>query len=555
MPQNGSTARSGLKKATFPGDGRLLRAPGVSVSRATYDMLYFGQQMRDQNIWQYPIIGGALQTFQTLASNREFKVIGTPRGAPKALEYINNARSRLYDGTVDYGFEQFLKRLALDDRCIGKTMWHWDKEYITYLDPPEMRFDIMDQKYTEIRTGDEYPVKEIVVNYAVPIGGAGYFISPLMSLMPMATFMWLVSQHNQASVDGRKVREIFVTIDSELAEQMKQGFEDIVSMWSGATDPTSNQIMITYIEDTNITDATKLVARVGLSQLPENYDPAAAEATYVNEIGNTTGMSIKEFYQNEDANGGNRSLEEVQMIRQGAKGPAAFVRSHERRMNACGCLKQFGKNTRIAFYEDVDAVSREVNAKVIELYSRALLQFATVFGGTVNGDGLLQWLISENILPADIDLITVGTAETTVGSDPATVPGKGNTIATTVPNQPVVSKSTDLSPLKYDEIALDRNGRVVERRVKMFKIEKWIKGEMEKEHKKSMTDNFLLDDSFKASLVEGQKNNYQKIKAIPGTPPEFIKSLDEDFDKVTIEQHQKIFEYLREKGLISYETA
>lgn len=554
--QNGSTKKAGLKKAIFPMNGRLFNAPGLTVSRAITDMLYFGQHLRDIDLWQYPLLPGAIQTFQTLSSNREFKVIGTPRGAPKALEYINNARARMYDGTIDYGFEQFLKRLSLDDRCIGKTMFHWDSNYITYLDSSEMRFELLNQEYVELRTGEHYPVSNIVVNYAVPVGGAGYFVSPLLSVMPTAVFMWLVMQHNQASIDGRKVREIYVTLGEDLADQITNGIQDMAKMWSGAVDASETGVQVTYIEDTNITDARNLVAKIGLSELPENYDPRIAEATYVNEIGNGTGLSIKQFYQNEDANGGNRALEQVQEQRQTAKGPAAFVRGTERRINACGCLKQFGKNTRLAFFEEVDAVSREVNAKIIQMYSEALERFATVFGGTVNGEGLLQWLISENILPADIDLITMGTKETTVESNPATVPGEGSTIATSIPSEPVSQNSSDkktkdFSPLQYDEIALDRNGRVIERRVKMYRIQKWINAEMGKK----AVDN-LVSESFKNSLIESQKRNFEKI-ALVKDPPEFIKSirLVESFEKLTVEQHNKIYEYLREKGIVDYDAA
>lgn len=539
---------------------RLYNAPGVSVRRAAYEMLEFGRQMRDIHLRELPIIWGATHTFQTLAANREFKISGTPRGAPKAMEYIQNARTRCYDGTLEFGLEQFEKRRAMDYAVVGKTMFKWDEQYIDYLDPVEMYFNLQERRYEDRVTHEHWSVDRVVANYPIPIGGHGYFVAPVFNAVKMGMLHWLINEHDMAAADGRKIRDIILVMGDELSTQIQEAMEDTLKLWSGA-DPTQVGVQIVYSKDTVVKSASDLVARLSLANIPENFNRETAIVTYVNEISNALGLAMRHFWN--DERGTNRALEDVQEARQVNKGPGAFVRTEQSLFNASGCLKQFGASTKFHYIEEVDSATRKVNAEIIKMYSEALASFAKVFGGNVNGEGLLAWLISEDILPADIDLITdIGTIAQS-GTEP--VPGEGTTIERS--NQPTIGITSQngsenkksFDEIDYGEITIDSNGRIVDRRSKVFRIENVIATQLVKA--KSMADRIAEDikePSFSEALMASRQKNFDlfcenragMMRTKDSDLKRMVGEIPSSFEEMKTQDHHAVYEIIKRNKLV-----
>lgn len=494
-------------------------------------MLEFGRRMRDEYISKFPVMGGAIQTYQTLCANREFRVSGSPRAASKALNFLQNSKTVTYEGIEDYGMYQFLQRLAMDSVAVGRFMWTWDEDGMEYLDPCYMRYDMQTNTWYDRWLNDKkYKHKKIVLNHTMPTGRSGNFVSPLLSVLPSAILEWLIREHDMASADGRKIRDIKIVIGEDIAEQLTDALEEHLSEYDGPT-PESNDVHIVYADDSEFKQsAGDLVASLGLSNIPERLDRTKHKFGYVNELGNATGLTIRQFWNAEEAT--NRALEQVQQERQLSRGPGNFARATQRKINESGALLQFGRNTRMSFWEEVDASSKKVNAEVIQKYSDALLSFAKVFNGQVNGDALLAWLKADNILPVDLDLITeIGEM---IATDTVDTPQDGERIVesdiTASPGL-VSENGSDEKHLDYDEVTLDQNGSVIDYRRKVVHFQKILQ--------KSIQDDRVIEHDyrvekpdFKEALENVRRKNLkmfrQHFKSIKTSQKEMIPEKDED---------------------------
>jgi hypothetical protein len=217
--------------------------------------------------------------------------------------------------------------------------------------------------------------------------------------------------------------------------------------------------------------ASDVIASVGLAKIPEGLDREKFTMQYVNEIAAALGLAMRHFYTGQE-NGTNRSLEEVQEARQQLKGPAVFVRSAQRNLNNSGCFRQFGKNVRFAFVEEVDAQSMLNEAKVLQLYAQGFAIFQKGLNGVVNIESLVAWLQSKGILPADLEIIKGALKNVLQDSDPAVGTNPQETIVESdpLPSPDAKSLQND-SGLNYDEVSIDQDGRIVERRSKIISLD------------------------------------------------------------------------------------
>ena len=525
-------------------------APGrhriAQMNRYAYQMITMGREVRDQHLWDYPILPGAINVFQQMIASREWKISGKDTAVSRAVDLINSSVTRKYDGTSEYGFEQLLLRQSLDWACLGRTAFQWEGSTLQYLDPaylyPEYDEQLNKTMWRYSIFDETYDPNQLVLNHPKPIGAYGHFMAPLFPVYPTAMMSWLVREHDMASADGRKIRDIFIVYSEDLADQMKEAVESAAAVWSGAN-PADNGVSIVFVENPGEgMAANDYVARIGIANIPEKFDGREFNFLYANEIGNNLGMTLRQFWNIET--GTNRALEDVQEARQVSKGPAFYVRSLQRAINACGVLAQINKRTRMGFIEEIDSASREINAKVLKAYSDALKSFAEVFGGTVNGDAFLAWLQSEGILPPDIDLITdIGQMqvqdqqitpqaddEVIKESDPEPSAAlndaatKIKALSAAVKEKIDEDKAIEGSLLDYDEISVDLNVRVIERRKRIFSLQKAVHMDLEKT---GYFDRKLASASiptFDDAMNKVRKSNIEKLKA--------LKNLEEDDEKL-----------------------
>lgn len=502
---------------------RFLNAPGIGVlhTSTASQMLYFGQQIRDELIWKYPILPGAVVTYIDMASGREWKISGPEIGVPRAIEWFNEAQVQTHDGIIEYGLEPFLRRRSLDHLALGRTMFTWSEGGpLRYLDPYEMTYQLENRSWYYGYSGESIPRDLVSINHPIPIGMTGSFISPLAFVIPTAMLAWLIREHDTAAADGRKIRDIILVLSEELAEQITKGVDQAVKLWSGAN-PADIGANVVYAETQLNMPASDLVTRIGLANIPEGFDRNGFEFGYVNEISAALGIALRHFWNSEKAT--NRALEEVQETRQQFKGPSSFVRSEQRLYNRSGMLKQFGRRVRHSFIEEVDTQSRKVNAEVLELTSRALSVFAEVFGGNVNGDAFLAWLQQQDILPADLDLITdMGTVnpdadninedgEVTANSDAMTVRDGSKKKSLKAKPATKTPEKALADELEYGEITMNSSGQIVERRVKVFTVEKAIA----EKHAEEIIERVRVEKpNFQEALKRGRAQLVEKYAEV-----------------------------------------
>jgi hypothetical protein len=483
-------------------------------------MVQAGRELRDNHLWQYPLLPGAVTIYQQMASSREWRVTGNARGVARAVEWLNNAQSYTYDGLVHYGLEQYLKRRVLDYLCIGRTMFTFkDGGPLLYLDPAYVTYQMDSLYWEDSLTSSRYDRESVFTDHPIPIGSMGGFMSPLLYVIPTAMLAWLVREHDRASADGRKIRDITVVIGSNLGEQVKEAIEETVALWNGG-DVTKNGVPIVWAETsaTGQVDASKLVTTFGLANIPDSFNRSDFQFEYVNEIGSALGLALRHFWNSEKAT--NRALEEVQEARQQQKGPASFVRTEERLLNNSGALKQFGAKTRFAFVEEVDIQSRQANAAVMKMHAEGLKIFAEVFNAEVNGEAFLAWLQGDGILPADLDLLTEVTRK---NPDESPTPD-GDIVAQdsnadTVRNQDKQKIESEKSIPEYDEVTIDQRGRIIERRAKVVSFEKVLELEILSQKK---AEDVPQRVSFKEALASARTVLREKYAGMIWSLPEQI---------------------------------
>lgn len=526
--------------------GRMMKAiiapPSGVRMRDLKAMLSVSNKLRDQALWELPLIGAAATTYQDLASTREWQVQGKINAVSRTVELINNVA--IYDietGYITRGFEAYLRRRALDHITVGRTAFatrNVDKKndfIFEYLDPTRLYFQRVMKwpsktpvppvgpKEKVWRYGyEQEPTlqdREVHINHPIPVG-FNRFIAPLLLVYPTALVAWLLREHDTSSLDGRKVRDLFL-VDERLRQAIEDGMTIQMSLWAGA-DPTATGFPVIGANMANYTrSASDYIARLGLSNIPDEFDRKGFLTMYANEIAAAFGLALRQFYNEETTT--NKALETVQEARQQQKGPAAFVRTEERLINNSPIVSVFASllnPVKFSFVEEADTASMKDKATTFQLHAQALKAIGEVFGTVVKPEIWLGQMQEMGLLPSDIPI------EDMLMDDPVMVDPNAaeedpnaeeedpeadktdSAAAGTVSQSPTrrtpkagdktqrtdrasrregdvsrgASKSAPAgSHLDYDDVIMNSKGQVIERRVKIYAVTKMLLEGMEAE--------------------------------------------------------------------------
>jgi hypothetical protein len=489
--------------------GRMMKAiigpPSGVRMRDLKAMLTISNKLRDQSIWELPLISSAATAYQDLASTREWQVQGKINSVSRTVELINNVAT--YDietGYVTHGFEQYLRRRVLDHLCVGRTAFATrnidDKAnfQFEYLDPTRLYWQrdkfgrntpippVRDEEYVwryGYESGASLQHQEVHLNHPIPVG-FNRFIAPLLLVYPTALMAWLVREHDTSSLDGRKIRDLFI-VDERLRTAIEEGLTIQMSLWAGA-DPTATGFPVIGANMSNYTRAAEdYITRLGLSNIPEEFDRKNFMHNYANEIAAAFGLALRQFFNDESTT--NKALEVVQEARQQQKGPAAFIRTEERMINQSAIVRIHASNQNpvvFMFVEEADTASMKDKAITFQQHAAALKDMGDVFGTVVKPEIWLGQMQALGLLPADIPI------EDMLMDDPvmadATTPtdevaeGSGTPTNTSgdVAQSPAANfrRSMKAAPpvLDYGHVMMDSKGRIIEKRVKVYPVLKML---------------------------------------------------------------------------------
>jgi hypothetical protein len=505
-------------------------------------MSRFARRFRDEQVWQLPILPGAAVVYQQLATGREWKVIGSPRGASRAVEYMQKAETRALNGMVYRGYEDFSKRRVLDWLFVGRTAMR-PGDTLEYIDPTELTFVRASGRMNTVRDSErvwQYApylslegrstllrFDEIILNHPIPIG-TNLYLAPIMPILPAAFLAWLVHEHDAASLDGRKIRDIIMVSNDSVVAALEEALETALALYAGVDVSKAGLPVVSLNTSMSGTAIKDHVYLLGISRIPESFDREKFTFDYVNQISAALGLTLRHFWNNEMTT--NKALEEVQEQRQQLKGPASFIRSEQRMINQSGFLKRFGRNTRFAYIEEVDSGSMATNAKVLKDTADALAVIQKVFGGQLSLEAYLAWMQSIGQIPSDLELISAGgagaetienpdesptpiDASTDVASPEPAQPNPGTTTTTTPASQSAAAaakppKTGKFLEIDYDEVAVNQDGIIIERRSKVFTVVKMLLGQ------KLKTEQPTEEMIYEQVLEEARKETLSRFKSL-----------------------------------------
>lgn len=508
-------------------------------------ILQTGQRLRDVALHEYPLLPAAIHVYQQIASSREWHVSGSPRGVARAVEWFNNAE--VYDphtGMVYYGFQGYQKRRVLDYLTVGRTTFLVENigsaqhGPLTYIDPVYLTFkrsrtirgvngpvprvtpEEVIWQYTSQQL--KYKSKEIILDHPLPIS-FNKFIAPIIYALPSAILAYLINQHDRAAADGRKIRDI-ILVNTVLESAIEEAISISVALHAGesASDVGVPVIPVNNPTGANIQDQ---IATLGLSQLPENFDRDRFDFHYANVIAATLGLSLRHFWQLES--GSNRALETVQEARQQQKGPAAFIRTEQRLVNRSGLLEQFktnGVRCRFGFIEEVDVATKKANAVILKQTAEALEKIQSVFKASIDLESYLAWMQSLGTLPNELKLVDARNTDVEVENpDSNGMAGdEAREFDTPEVNAALNSDKDSGKQTKYsipyaggktmipdyDEIVMNGQGQIVDRRLKVFRISEVLAKDVHVPPAPELSE----EESYEQAILKAEQENRELIQ-------------------------------------------
>lgn len=499
-PHYSDTERLKRIAAEYAGKGFLLGGVMTPVSPQLQDLLERGRQIRNAMLWKEPTLSGAVNVYQQLASSREWTVSGKPKPAARAVEFLHATRSPdVETGMYVVGFEEFLKRRALDNIAVGMTTFlnrPQPGQRITrmeYLDPTLLLFSRERQVSTEVLPaervwmyeGERFRYDQVHRTHAMPLGSQGVFISPLEPVMPDLQLAYLIREHDTAALDGRRVRDVVLVSDDAAQEVISNAILTQVAMWAGV-DTGQVSIPIAALNTPSGVKVEDSIYLLSLSRLPEEFNREEFMFSYVNKISSALGLALRHFWNNEKTT--NKALEEIQEQRQQQKGPAEFVKSEERLINQSGILNQFGGKVRFGFIEEVDAQSQLTNAQVLKATTEALGQIAQVFQAGLSLDALLGWMQSIRVLPPELELVDAPDDQQRLVSPDQQGLNPGETTVSGTPSPSALRDEKPKKVLKFKakpllegEVTLNSMGEIVDHCYRVYPVAERIAEDAQKE--------------------------------------------------------------------------
>ena len=512
--------------------GNVLIGPGGPRELHPRDILETGRQIRDKQLHQFPILPGAVNVFQQIASSRGWYMSGRPRSVSRAVQWVNNAETfDIYTGQTYYGYQQYLQRRALDYLTIGRTTFavrNRDGSPLEYIDPGHLRFQRQvsrkrrqdavkpSERVWRYKNNENFRSDEIYVDHAIPIGSS-LFISPIAYLLPSAHLAWLLREHHATQLDGRKIRDIIMVGGAGMADAIEHAIIQQAALYSGA-DPSTVGIPVVEVINNSGSPLTNFFATLGISNISEQFNEDQFLISYTNQIAAGIGLALRQFWNDESTT--NRALEDIQEQRQQQKGPSFFIRTEQRMMNNSGVLERFGRGVnkvRFGFVEETDLSTKLSNAEVLRQTAEALKSVGEVFGSTITPQSYLAWMQNLGVLPYEVELVE---GETEV----AIVSGENDPMN----SEDETTQSGDESPtafdaksLNYDEVIMDQDGNILEKRLKVFSVLKLIADEMYAERLKAEQPQ-SDEEAFELALTVASEENCKIFRKAYADNPEII---------------------------------
>lgn len=491
------------------------------------NILQEGRSLRNGKAWEWPLMNAAIYVYQQLASNREWLVAASPQQSPRLVEWLNSAKTIDYsNGTTEYGFRGYLQRKSLDYLIVGRSSCHVKNKgekgqgELEYIDPLYLTFSRKKKKdsfvsddervwtyYSQslrLRAGD------IILDHPIPVG-MNRFIPPIMFLAPIATLAWLVVEHDKAALDGRKIRDIFL-VNTHLVDQLVDAVKMSVALYAGVDPAEEIGIPVLPVNNPGGNPISDQIAKLGISEIPANFDRDAFWFIYANMISATIGVPLRHFWQ--DERGSNRALEVVQEQRGQVKGPNTFVRAEQELINTSGMLDKFkanGKKARFGFVEEVDVATKKANAEVLLKNTQALGMVRKVFGDVISIEGYLAWMQAIGSLPNELTLIKTAINGQMVEESNAVglTPKEGEDLSEGLSSPNAFSDTAKSLIPDYDEIVMNNQGQVIERRMKVFSMLNYFKDRVKTEE---IDVDDLVENAFDAAINETRLANAEFIK-------------------------------------------
>jgi hypothetical protein len=386
-PQNEPAAKAVSNAQAF--HGALAIPPDMGDLRGLsinpYQMTRVGRLIRDQWWMHLPVIPAALTTFSAVSVGREWTITGKPNAAARAVEYLNMTNFRDINGIPHIGYTQHLGRKVMDWLCIGRMAFA--ARYINraeglrapmqYVDPTYLRWEKNnDNKPGHWLYGDErFEEDEMFISEKTPIGVAGGFVAPMVSLLPHAMLAFFLTQHDTASLDGRRIRDIIFVADDNMKKMMGDAIKQVAAVWSGYN-PGTLGVPLVAINAMNGIDkpVSDFFATMGLSNIPESFDRQHFMSEFFpNLVAATLELGLRYFWN--DSTGTNRSLEQINEMRQTVKGPGFFIREEQRLINGSHILNK----TVMSFSEEVDLQGEQILARIFETYAGSLKDLSEAY--------------------------------------------------------------------------------------------------------------------------------------------------------------------------------
>lgn len=405
----------------------LVPAPGVSSLNSitmreygarTLPIYVIGQKLRDDWWQKFPVLPSLVSSFVQVAVSREWTITGKPRVASRALERLNTAAYVDWYGQLYEGWSQFSARRIIDWLMLGVNGMIVPNGLapIQYVDPMEVQHTPRTSRprvltsrtvpeWTDYTYNSaEWSNRQIFFNYYLPYGYIGAVMAPLIPAVPLARLLYLVEQHDMASVDGRKIKDIFLVADDNVSDALTQALQNYVSMQTGEFDPEKHGIPIVamnkrggFSEGEKVADSISLL---GISQIPEGLDRAQLYDFAAVEFSALTGMQVTEWWHIKTG-ANNRATERVNQERGRTKGPNFYCRQDQRFINNSGILG----NAHFAYVEEVDIQAQKDKAEVMLRLSEAVKNLQEAVGMAISPRSLIRWLQQMGVFPTDDYLI------------------------------------------------------------------------------------------------------------------------------------------------------
>jgi hypothetical protein len=405
--------------------GKLLRngivpAPGKTDLRGLRNStvnLRVGQFLRDRWLQQFPLLPDMVSSFSQVAVSREWTVTGTPARAARSVERLNNAVYVDENGLLYEGWSAFTARRVVDWLTLGRYAMLLPSRTspLQYVDPVEVTHQPAETRSRVIKrrgtpnwkdfhyAGETWGYDQLFQNHYLPIGAASA-MSPLVPAIPLARLLYLVEQHDMASVDGRKIKDIFIVADDNVRDALIDALHQYAVMQSEDFDPSKHGIPIVAAnkrggsaEGERVED---LIALLGISKVPDGLDREALWDQAAISFSALSGMQVTEWYHIRTG-AANRATERVNQERGRTKGANYFVRQDQRFINNSGIMGR----TVFAYTEEVDVQAQKDRAEVMLRLSEAVKNLSEAIGMAISPRAMVRWLQQLGVFPTDDYLV------------------------------------------------------------------------------------------------------------------------------------------------------